>query len=248
MEIWQVILLGAVATVAGFVNVNAGGGSLMVMPTLVFLGFDGPMANGTTRIALLAQNLTAVATFKRRGYSEFKLSLTLAACALPGAAIGAMLGTRLEGVWFNRILAVMMGVVLILMIKGRNPARDNDKLSTPRNLLLGHALIVATGFYGGFLQAGVGFIIMPILHNVLGLDLVRVNMHKVFIIGAYTIVAVVVFAISGHVDWIVGTVLATGMSFGGWCGSHFAVSAGQRAIRVVLNITLVGMIIRLLMI
>ncbi|MCP4843139.1 MAG: TSUP family transporter, partial [Halieaceae bacterium] len=81
LELWQAGLLVVVGTIAGFLNVMAGGGSLLTVPVMVFMGIPGPVANGTNRIAILAQNLTAITTFARRGFRDFKLSLTLALCA-----------------------------------------------------------------------------------------------------------------------------------------------------------------------
>ena len=99
----------------------------------------------------------------------------------------------------------------------------------------------------GFIQAGVGFILMAILHRTLGLDLLRVNMHKVFIVGVYTLVALVVFAVQGHVDWILGLVLATGNATGAWIGTHYAVKKGEKLIRFVLNAALIAMAAKLLL-
>jgi hypothetical protein len=75
LEIWQLGLLSAAGVVAGFLNVMAGGGSLLTVPIMVFMGIPGPVANGTNRIAILAQNITAATTFFKRGYAEFRLSL-----------------------------------------------------------------------------------------------------------------------------------------------------------------------------
>ena len=245
----QEVVLALVGIVAGFVNVMAGGGSLLVMPVMVFMGLPGPVANGTTRVAILAQNITATAGFRRKGYRDLRLSLTLAACAVPGAAYGALLGTRLEGVWFNRVLAGVMIAVILLMATGpkHSPAVSTARPRTRGRLVLGHGLMVLAGLYGGFIQAGVGFILMAILHRVMGLDLVRVNMHKVFIVGVYTIVAIAIFAARGSVLWSTGLVLAAGMALGGWIGSHVAVGKGEKLIRIVLNVALVAMAAKLLL-
>ena len=88
---------------SGFLNVVAGGGSTLSVPVMIFMGLPAPIANGTNRIAILAQNITAVVTFFRRGYSDFKLSLSLAICAIPGAVVGALVGVEFEGIWFNRM-------------------------------------------------------------------------------------------------------------------------------------------------
>ena len=98
MDLWRELILAVVGIAAGFLNVMAGGGSLLIMPIMVLMGIPGPVANGTTRVAILAQNISATAGFRRKGYSNLRLSLTLAACALPGAVVGAKFGTQLDGV------------------------------------------------------------------------------------------------------------------------------------------------------
>ena len=247
MELWQLGLLCAIGIVAGFLNVMAGGGSLLTVPVLVFMGVPGPVANGTNRIAILAQNVTAVATFLRRGFSDFRLSLSLAACALPGAVAGALVGTRLEGVWFNRVLAVIMiGVMLVMWLGGHRKNGTERAEPSRRQLLWGHLCMVGVGFYGGFIQLGVGFIIMPVLHRVMGLDLVRTNMHKVFIVMSYTVVALLVFASKVEILWAVGLALALGNSVGGWIATNVQVDRGESVINWVLNIVLVAFIVKLL--
>ena len=248
MEPWQLLLLAAVGVVSGFLNVMAGGGSLLTVPILLFMGIPGPVANGTNRIAILAQNLTATVTFFRRGYSDFKLSLSLAACSIPGAVAGALLGTRLEGVWFNRtVAAIMLGVMLIMWLdRGNTGTSERGTNLSRKRLWWGHGLMVVVGFYGGFIQLGVGFIIMPVLHRVLGFDLIRTNMHKVFIIGCYTAVALLVFAIRVEMLWLVGLVLAIGNSAGGWLSARVQIKQGEGIVRKVLNAVLLVFIVKLL--
>ena len=248
LALWQGLLLVAVGTVGGFLNVMAGGGSLLTVPVMVFLGLPGPVANGTNRIAILAQNVTAVITFARRGFRDFRLSLTLAACALPGAMVGALVGTQLEGEWFNRALAVIMVAVMLVMHFDRgSKAMPEDYHPTRRQMVAGHLMMVAAGFWGGFIQLGVGFILMPILNRVMGFDLVRTNMHKCFIIATYTIAALLVFASQVELLWAVGLALALGNSFGGYLGAHFTITRGESLIRLVLNLVLVLFIIKLLL-
>jgi len=253
MELWQFVVLLLAGTVAGFLNVVAGGGSLLTVPVLLFMGLPGPVANGTNRIAILAQNATAVTTFFRMGYSDFRLSLSLAAAALPGALIGALVGSRFGGEGFDRFLALVMVAVMIVMATQRNSKKGQTENadSSPghiprRRLLWGHIFMVGAGFWGGFIQVGIGFILMPILHRVMGLDLVRVNMHKVFIVLIYTIVALIVFASQVEIVWTLGLALAAGNSLGGWIGAHITISKGERAIRYVLYTVLTAFVIKLL--
>jgi uncharacterized membrane protein YfcA len=247
LELWQIATLVSVGIVGGFLNVMAGGGSLLTVPVMVFLGLPGAVANGTNRIAILAQNVTAIVTFARRGFRDFRLSLTLAACALPGAVVGALVGTQLDGIWFNRALAlIMIGVMLVMHFDKGPSERPENHQPSRQQLLRGHLLMLGAGFWGGFIQIGVGFIIMPILNRVMGLDLVRTNMHKVFIIATYTIAALSIFATQIELLWAVGLALAVGNSIGGYLGAHFTMTKGDKLIRLVLNLVLVAFIIKLL--
>jgi hypothetical protein len=247
LEIWQILLLALVGVAAGWLNVMAGGGSLLTVPVMLFMGIPGPVANGTNRIAILAQNISAVTAFRRQGFSDFRLSLSLSAAASLGAWGGASVGVHLDGEWFDRVLALVMIGVMVLMATGHDRVKPAAAAAEPRNLALGHLLMVGAGFWGGFIQIGVGFILMPILHRVLGLDLVRVNMHKVFIVLVYTVVALVVFAAQVELLWAVGAALALGNATGGWLGAHTTVKRGEILIRRVLYAALTVFIIRLLL-
>jgi len=247
MDLWHLLLLALVGVVAGWLNVMAGGGSLLTIPIMVFMGIPAPVANGTNRIGILVQNIVAVTTFFRRGFSDFRLSLSLAAVASVGAVGGALIGVRLDGVWFNRVLALVMVAVMLIMALGHKPKREHKTVKlTRRRLVWGHIAMLGAGFWGGFIQVGVGFILMPILNRILGLDLVRVNMHKVFIALVYTVVALAVYASQVDIIWLAGAGLAVGTAIGGWLGAHSTIRHGEVWIRRVLYVTLTLFIIKLL--
>jgi len=247
LTIWQLLLLASAGLVAGFVNVMAGGGSLLTMPVMIFMGFDGSVANGTNRIALIFQCVTSSATFARKGYSDFKLSITLSLCAIPGAVIGAFFGTKLTGVWFNRTLACVMVMVLILMFLKKNNNSDSGRAITKKHLIVGHLFMFIAGLYGGFIQAGVGFILMTILHGIMGIDLIRTNMHKVFVAAVYNGVAVVIFALNGKVFLPAAIALAVGNSAGAYISTHLAIKKGQGVIKIIFTIAIIAIAIKLLL-
>ncbi|WP_428409625.1 sulfite exporter TauE/SafE family protein [Hyphococcus sp.] len=245
VELWKAALLFAAGVASGWINTLAGGGSILTVPVMVFLGMPGPVANGTNRIGIIAQNIASVWGFFRKGYSDFKLSASLAACASVGAFFGANAGVRLDGVWFDRILAlVMVGVLIIMMTgAGQKPAQAEGKA---KNLALGHLLFVGAGFWGGFIQIGVGFLMMPILNRVMGLDLVRTNMHKVFVALVFSVVSLAVFAAQVKIEWALGLVLAAGYAVGGWLGANSAVTKGEGLIKKVFYLALAAMVVKLL--
>ena len=237
------MLLVTIGVVAGFVNVMAGGGSLLTLPAMIFMGMSPATANGTNRIALLAQNITSVSEFRRKGLADFRLSLTLGLCTLPGAVLGAVAAVQIDPLWFKRLLAAVMIGVLVVTLKRPEPAAV-DGAAHPGWAHLG---MVGVGFYGGFIQAGVGFILMALLRGLLHLDLVRTNMHKVFVVGMYMVPSLFVFAATGQVRWLAGGVLAVGNSVGGWLGTRFQISRGDGVVRVVFAVAVVVMAVKLLL-
>ena len=109
-----------------------------------------------------------------------------------------------------------------------------------------YPVMFGIGFYGGFIQVGVGFIFMAALYHILKLDLVYVNMHKVFIILIYMVPTLLIFLATGNVNWLFGLCLAAGNAFGGWWGAHFAVKGGEKIIRYVLAAAILIMAVKLL--
>ncbi|MEJ2165668.1 MAG: hypothetical protein P8X90_09075, partial [Desulfobacterales bacterium] len=71
--------------------------------------------------------------------------------------------------------------------------------------------------------------------------------HKVFIVGLYTLAALLIFAIRGQVLWSAGLVLAAGNSLGGWTATRLALKRGEALIRWILYMALVVMAIKLLL-
>lgn len=240
MEWWQPAVLALVGTLAGAVNVVAGGGSLLTLPLMIFLGLDPATANGTNRVALLMQNATAVRTFRRLGLSDLRLSATMGLCTVPGAVLGAVAAVEIDPEAFRIVLAVVMvaaGVAILLPPSGRPSAR--------RRPVLAHLAMVGVGFYGGFIQAGVGFLLMAALRRLLVLDLLRVNMHKVAVVLLYTVPSLAVFAVTGHVSWLAGLALGVGNAAGGWAGTRLQVRRGERVVRVVLVLAVAALAVRL---
>ncbi|MGH1539832.1 MAG: sulfite exporter TauE/SafE family protein [Arenicella sp.] len=250
----ETLLLVGVGILAGFLNIMAGGGSMVSVPVMIFLGMPGHIANATNRVAILAESITSISAFYKQGISDIKLSLSLAACTIPGAIIGAFVASGIRSDNFNHLLAIIMGGVLLLMWFGDKKQNTGDSAPTEaitthiskNRLVLGHILMVAAGFWGGFIQIGVGFILMPILHRVMGLDLIRTNMHKVTIVLIYTIVALAVFASQVEIDWRVGLYLGLGAGIGGWLGTHVQIRQGTDIIKWILNVVLIAFIIKLL--
>ncbi|WP_303722533.1 sulfite exporter TauE/SafE family protein [Malonomonas rubra] len=244
--IWQLPLLFAVGTIAGILNVLAGGGSLLTLPLLIFMGLPSAVANGTNRIAIFCQNIFAIRGFRQRGVMPMELALLCTPPALVGSWVGASLAISLNDQMFNRLLAlIMIGVLIFTALDPMKRLRkEGVEIGFERKLVLVVSFF-GVGIYGGFVQAGVGFLIITALlaH---GLDLVRINAIKVFVIFCYTFIALGVFIYHGQVNYLLGFALAAGNSLGGAIGPKLAVDKGHDWIKKVVSLTVLVFAMKLL--
>jgi uncharacterized membrane protein YfcA len=244
-ELLEVGLLFVVGSITGFINVMAGGGSTITLPVLIFLGLDSSVANGTNRIGLLSQNIFGILSFNKENVSQLKLSIKLSLFTLPGAVIGAFYAAQIDDDLFQKILGVVMiGIVITMFIPNAKGYLD-EKISTKMPWAI-YPIMFGLGFYGGFIQVGIGFLLMLSLHRVLKLSLVYVNLHKVFIVMIYTVPALLVFIFTGNVNWFYGFSLAAGTALGAWWSAKIAVRRGEKVIKLVLVIAIIVMSVKLL--
>ena len=242
----HVVLLFGTGIAAGFLNTVAFGGSLLALPMLIFLGLPTAVANGTNRVAIFFQNFSAIMGFRRKGVSDFKYSILLAVPAVIGAAIGALIAIDIRDALFNLILAVVMITMLILtLLNPTERLKDRIESGGKDSKIVAMIVFFFIGIYGGFIQAGVGLLVITALRLLTGTDLVRTNAIKVFVIFFYTVIALGIFISQAKVNWYLGPTLAVGNACGAWLGSHWAVEKGDKWIKVMLIVAVIAFAIRL---
>lgn len=243
MDVTQAVLVAAAGVVAGVVNAMAGGGSLLTVSLLTVVGdLGGLVANGTNRIGVVTQNLSSVAGYRSEGVSGLRRSVPVLVPALIGSVIGASaVSSLLSDTAFERVFGILMVPLLMLSLW---PPRDSGaEIVWPRALTV--VVFFLIGAYGGAFQAGVGLLLVLALSRA-GLDLVNANAVKVVVIAVLTVVAVPVFILNDQVHWGFAVIVAAGFAVGGWLGARWAVRGGERLIRPVLVIAVLGLAGRML--
>lgn len=236
------LILALTGFVSGTLNVVAGGGSFFTLPILIFLGLPATVANGTNRIGVLMQNAGGVWGFSRHRVLDWKWALEVSVPALAGAALGTWAALHVSDVAFRRILAGVMVLMSLWPILGSRREPDpHPRPSSSAPVMAGFFLI---GIYGGFLQAGVGFLILA-LTSMVGLDLVRGNAIKAFSMLLVTILSIAIFASAGAIDWPLGLALGAGNLSGSFVGVRLTVLKGHTWVRTVVTIAIIGFAIRL---
>jgi len=236
------ILLFLAGIAAGFVNVNAGGGSFLTIPLLIILGgLPATAANASNRVAVLLQNIIAARNFRRHGFRDIRQGVKLGLSAMAGAVIGSIIALDIPENVFRNILSVIMILALVLVLR---PGRKNSTEYSSEQLrhpVLQIFMFFFIGIYGGFIQAGTGYLVICSLSIIGGLSLVKTNSLKIIIIAAYLVPSLAVFLLNGEIRWLPALVLTAGTSIGGWFGSTFAIRKGDKWIRIILAAAILAM-------
>ncbi len=242
MTLLQGVLLVLGGAAAGFINTLAGGGSAISVPILnEIVGIT--TANGTNRIAILFANLGALTRFQKGKAVPWRRIGPLLIPAVLGAALGAWVATETSPDLMRKVFAGVLLLVAasVLFRPGRWIEEREAGLTEPWRSLA----FLAIGFYGGFVQAGVGFLLLAGLVLGGGLNLVNGNAAKVVLIAVYTPVALLLFARAAQVDVAVGLVLSVGQVAGAWTAAHLALARGANWVRWVLVVAAAVAAVRL---
>lgn len=211
------------------------------------MGFPSDIANGTNRVAIFFSSLSSTYAFRRQGIRGLKYGMWLGVAAMAGAVPGAWIAMRIDDQIFEKVLAIIMFAVAAFIIAEPFFRKQFDaELQSPSRLAVALFVFFFIGIYGGFLQAGVGFLIIVALSVINRMSLVKSNNIKSIVTFFLTIVALSMFALSGKIDWKYGLILAVGQSAGGWMGSHWSVKKGESWIRRVLLVMIILMALKLL--
>lgn len=248
-EVTTALLLLGAGALAGVLNSIAGGGSLLTLPMLIFVGLPATTANATNRIALFIGGIGATHSFAKRDLVPREW-LRL---GLPPSLLGVLLGvwgaTRIDDVAFERVLAMILLAAAGFIVWRPLPVDGGQVLPPPAGSIGRRWLQLAffgLGIYSGFVQAGVGFLFTALLAS-RGLDLVRANGVKAALILVYAGVAIVLFSFTGLLDWVAGLTLSVGQFFGSKAGVRLQVLRGQEWVRTVFIVAIVGFSIELIL-
>lgn len=240
------VLLLAAGLFTGVINTLAGGGSLITLPLFIFMGLPAAEANASNRIGVFLSSIVAVGGFKSKGISVYPYSIWVSVSALIGCIIGAYFAVDIENRIFNRILAIVMIVVITLtVLKPYLAKRKITESFTTKNKTLSIILFFFLGIYGGFIQAGVGLLMIATLTGIHGLGMAKTNSIKAFVITCYTLIALVIFWWEDQIRWDYGLTLAAGNAAGGWVASRWSVGKDDKWIRLIMIVTVLGLAIKL---
>lgn len=230
-------LLLVVGFVTGAINTVAGGGSFLTLPVLIFLGLPAGVANGTNRVGVLMQCAAGAWSFDRDGVLDRRAALWASVPTCFGAVAGTILAIYISNQAFERVLAFLMLAITLLSFWRPRPVESPERADSIRLGILAVSFF-GVGVYAGFVQAGVGFLILAAT-TFAGLDLVRGNAVKLLAVLACTPISLGIFWWHDKVLWWPGFVLGLGSVAGALVAARWAVRKGHGPLRVVVSVAVV---------
>lgn len=245
MDIQNILLLFAVGLIAGVINALAGGGSLLTLPALIFLGLPPNVANATNRVGVFFNGLLSWGGYHSKGVKAKTYDLWLGVTSFIGAILGSYIAVDIKGETFNRILAAIIVFIIAYMVFGKRVKTGNEKRDSRKAKIIGLVTFFFIGIYGGFIQAGVGYLIIASMSFIHNYSLVRINMIKSLTVLIYTLSALGVFIYNDLIDWQLGLALAAGNGAGGWLSSRWSTRVNEKYIRYFVMVTAIAFAIKL---
>ena len=225
-------LMTCVAVASGFVDSISGGGGLIMMPALFFAGASPLQALGTNKLQSVFGTGVALRNYARSGLVEWRRNRLTVALVFAGALAGALIVQLVQTRILNVIIpALLVASALYILVSPRMSDEDAHHRVTAK----GYAPIgSAIGFYDGFFGPGTGTFFSTSLVALRGYGLTKATgLTKLFNFSS-NVASVLLFALGGHMLWLLGLCMALGAMIGGWLGSHSALKYGARLIRPLL--------------
>ncbi len=242
----HIVFLILLGFASGFINMFAGGGSMLVVPFLIFLGLPANMANATNRVAIFLQNIISTLTFRQKNILNLKTDYKLLIPTTLGSIFGALFAVDIDQEVFKKVIGILLLIMFFMVwLDPKTWITANANKIKNQKPWLRFLIFFGIGFYGGFIQIGVGFFLLAGLVLGCGYDLLKANAIKVFLILFYTAIALIIFICYQLVDWRSGLILACGNMAGAWVGTRLSVKWGARYIRYILLAALVIVAIKL---
>jgi len=239
-------LLFAVGLLAGCIDAIAGGGGMITLPVLLFVGLSPAQALATNKLQGSFGSFSASLYFVRRGLVDLRRIGMMVLCTFVGAALGAVLVQQIDPSFLTAVIPVLL--ILIALYFWFSPRMGEDDVQQ-RMGPLSFALSVGfgVGFYDGFFGPGTGSFFAIAFVSLLGFGLTKATAHTMVLNFTSNIASLLFFILGGQVVWTFGLVMAGGQLLGGRLGASLVVLKGSALIRPLIVCICIAMSLKLLL-
>ena len=243
---YLIALIGA--ALAGVINTLAGNGSAITLNILTeVLGLPGNMANGTNRIGIASQSIAASWAFHKNGLIDWRKNSLLLITTTIGALLGVWVAVQVSNEQFKKVFSYLMVFMLVVLLAKPERWLRNTDVDYKPSLWITIPAFLALGFYGGFIQMGMGIFFLAVMVLGARYSLLDANVVKSLMVAIYTVLVILIFQGKGLIDWKIGGLMAVGQTIGGWATAQFA--ANNKKVNIwahrLLVVIVIGAVIKL---
>ncbi len=223
MDLGILFIAVAGGFLAGVINTLAGNGSAITLTIMTeMMGMPGNLANGTNRLGIFSQSALGAWAFYREGKLDVQRAKPYIVITFLGAIPGVWTALQVSNEEFRSVFGYMLIVMLlVILVKPKRWLKEGVMKDRP-NYLLTVPIFFALGFYGGFIQMGMGIFFLAAMVLGAGYDIIRANAIKVLVVTIFTVLIIAVFQWTGRIDWPTGLMIASGQSLGGYLTAKYA--------------------------
>ena len=235
-----VIFLLASGFASSFIDSTVGGGGLISLPALLFVGLPPALSLGTNKLAGSISALTSSVSFLRSKKVTLSLVGILFPIAIAGAVFGADIAKHLSSGFLKPLVVILLvAVTLYTLLRKNVGSKSTFQGITLKTLLTLAPVSFAIAFYDGFFGPGTGSFLI-ILFVLVGFDFVEAAGNAKVLNFASNIGALATFALTRSVAYKMGLLMGIGMLIGAAVGSQVAIRKGVRYVRpVFLAVTII---------
>jgi len=224
-------LLALAAFVAGLVDSIAGGGGLIVLPSLLAAGLPPHFALGTNKGQSLFGAVASAASFARRGYVDRARVIPGFALGFVGAIAGAFAQLAIRPDVLRPIVIALL--LLAAGIVGWPRRTTGEARPIAHAKAIGAVVALVLGAYDGFFGPGVGTMLLVSAVLVYGDSLTHASGNAKVVNLASNVASFATFAFHGTILWSIALPMAACNALGAWIGARLAVKRGDKLVRVV---------------
>lgn len=223
-DLWTLVLGFGAGLACGFLNTAASSGSAVSLPILMLIGLDPVSANATNRIPVLIGGISATLSFHSKKALPWPLALKVAAPATVGSLVGAGFAELLPSRDLGLVITAAVLAALLLLFSKLKQAIERVSADNLHFAWREVAIFFGIGVWLGFIVLDGATYMLLALTLAVGLSLTPANAIKSAVLVPTTLVAMIVFAYKGSVDWTLGSIMGTGSVAGAYLGARLATS------------------------
>lgn len=244
IDLFSVIALFFFGFIGAFINSIVGGGGLITLPALLFVGLPPATAIATNKLAASMGNFTSMMTFLRAGKIDVKLLGPIVPFVFVGSMLGAYAVHQVSPTILQPLVLLLLVAVLIytLIKKDLGKVGTEGKV-TGKKKWISLFLLITLGFYDGFFGPGTGsFMIFILLF--MGFNFIEASGSSKLLNFTSNIAALTMFLLLGAVNYTYGLIMGFAMILGAYTGSKIALSKGTGFVRILFIVVTIVLILK----